>query len=634
MILQALYKYYKVAPDMPPYGMKYQAIPFIIVIDEDGKFVRLEDTRSDKEKKGRLYLLPKSDKKTSNAYENPNVLWGNGLYVLGLSSKKDKNKVEKYFFHFIDKIKDIKEYLKEDKGVNAVWLFYQDPKQLEALLNSKIYLESIKGKEDDFAFSFRLVSEKDHSVLVANSPLNEMVGYLVEQRKTVNPSVGICVITGEKTNICRLHESIEVYGGTNAGLITFQKDSGVESYGKSQGENAPISIIASNAIHSALNTLLRRGENTNYILSGITYVFWSTLTKSVVKIEGQDSDMSLEEAYRRSTFNFPHKKDDETYKNRSKKLLQALKAITQKKGVNLDLDGEAGRFYILGLSPNQGRISVVLWKEGPIPEIIGNTIQHLQDMNIIDEGGNLDEETPPLQSIRGIVRSISKPSKLRKETNNKSRGETDDEADPNFPYDGGKKKEDESDKWSKLMVKNIIRSVVCNLPYPREMQLACLDRIRATRGVTTLRVAILKAYLNRSKTNKYHITMALDKTNTESAYLLGRLFALLEGAQSAALKNNLNATIRDRYYGAASTAPASTFVQLIKLYGAHLSKLRKETHRLAKFYDKRVEEVFSLLPASKFPPHLNADEQSLFAIGYYHEKVDLYNNKTKTEDNE
>lgn len=127
--------------------------------------------------------------------------------------------------------------------------------------------------------------------------------------------------------------------------------------------------------------------------------------------------------------------------------------------------------------------------------------------------------------------------------------------------------------------------------------------------------------------------MALDRTNTESAYLLGRLFALLEGMQSAAL-NNLNATIRDRYYGAASTAPSSAFGQLMKLYGAHLSKLRKEKPGLANYYDKMVEDIFVHLSAERIPAHFNADEQSLFAIGYYHERVDLYKNKTKEQENE
>lgn len=592
MILQALYKYYNVAPNMPPYGMKYQAIPFIIVIGEDGKFVRLEDTRNDEEKTGRRFLLPKAKPRSGkNSFEVAQVLWDFGQYVIGLPLDED-NFRPPHFSSFLEQIDDLIGYCPGDVGLNAVREFY-NTNQLASLFEDPTY-QSIKGEEDKWKFSFRLSSEQDQSILVANSAFLDIGTYLLSEDQKENRTTGVCAITGNTSHLCRLHETIDIRdGGTNPRLIAFQKSSGFDSYGKQQGENAPISIEASDAIHSALNTLIRYGEDTNYYLSGITYLFWST-----------PADSQLSKDYREGTFGLGAVEEGisaEEYRNRSKKLLQSLKAVAYAKGATLNTSGEEGSFYILGLAPNNARISVVLWQEGTISEIIGNTIRHLQDMNIIDFDGFLDVNDPPLRSIPGIISSISTTAK--------------------------------SDKWSKLMVKNIIRSVVCNLPYPREMQLACLDRIRATRGITALRAAILKAYLNRSKTNKYHITMALDRTNTESAYLLGRLFALLEGMQSAAL-NNLNATIRDRYYGAASTAPSSAFGQLMKLYGAHLSKLRKEKPGLANYYDKMVEDIFVHLSAERIPAHFNADEQSLFAIGYYHERVDLYKNKTKEQENE
>lgn len=594
MILQALYNYYQVAPNMPPYGMKYQAIPFIIVIDENGKFIRLEDTRTDEDKTGRRFLLPKPKPRSGkNSYEVAQVLWDFGQYVLGRPLDKD-NLPPQHFASFQKQIEDIITYCSTDVGVQAIGKFYQT-NQLAALFGDKTY-QGIKGEENNWKFSFRLASEQDQSILIANSPSLDIEKYLLAQDKRASSSTGACAITGRISNLSRLHETIDIKdGGTNPRLVAFQKSSGFDSYGKQQGENAPISIEASDAIHSALNTLIRYGEETNYYISGITYLFWST-----------PADKLLVKEYRESTFDFPTEKGKEKslkeeYRNNSKKLLQSLKTTIYAKGANLNTQEKEGRFYILGLAPNNARTSVILWQEGTISEIVGNTFKHLQDMNIIEDDGFLDEKDPPLRSLRRIVASISTG--------------------------------DMSEKWSKLMVKNIVRSIVSFLPYPREMQLACLDRIRSERRVTTLRAAILKAYLNRLRTNNYNITMALDKTNTESAYLLGRLFALLEGMQSAAL-NSVNATIRDRYYGAASTAPSSTFGQLIKLYGAHLSKLGKNKPALAKFYDKKVEEIFNSLPADKIPAHLNADEQSLFAIGYYHERVDLYKNKEKEDENE
>ena len=49
MILQALTQYYQRKADndsdIAPQGFEYKQIPFIIVIDKDGNFVQLEDTR-------------------------------------------------------------------------------------------------------------------------------------------------------------------------------------------------------------------------------------------------------------------------------------------------------------------------------------------------------------------------------------------------------------------------------------------------------------------------------------------------------------------------------------------------------------------------------------------------------------
>ena len=48
--------------------------------------------------------------------------------------------------------------------------------------------------------------------------------------------------------------------------------------------------------------------------------------------------------------------------------------------------------------------------------------------------------------------------------------------------------------------------------------------------------------------------LMLDLDNTNAAYRLGRLFSVLEKIQEEA-SPGLNATIRDRYYGAASSTP-------------------------------------------------------------------------------
>jgi CRISPR-associated protein Csd1 len=109
----------------------------------------------------------------------------------------------------------------------------------------------------------------------------------------------------------------------------------------------------------------------------------------------------------------------------------------------------------------------------------------------------------------------------------------------------------------------------------------------------------------------------LDKGNTNPAYLCGRLLAELEAIQRASI--NPKATIVDRFYGSASTAPASVFGNLMRGTQAHLAKLRKEKPGLAVVFQKRLEEIQSGLMG--FPRVLTMEEQGLFALGYYHQRV-------------
>ena len=116
--------------------------------------------------------------------------------------------------------------------------------------------------------------------------------------------------------------------------------------------------------------------------------------------------------------------------------------------------------------------------------------------------------------------------------------------------------------------------------------------------------------------------MALDEKNQDQAYLLGRLFSVLEKAQQDAIPG-ANATIKDRYFGAASATPKVVFPILIKGAQNHFQKVKP------KFYtEKLVGEILEGIQS--FPTHLSLDEQGLFAIGYYHQRQHFFT-KTPTE---
>ena len=77
----------------------------------------------------------------------------------------------------------------------------------------------------------------------------------------------------------------------------------------------------------------------------------------------------------------------------------------------------------------------------------------------------------------------------------------------------------------------------------------------------------------------------------------------------------LNATIRDRYYGAASSTPVAVFTTLLRLKNAHLKKL---TIGQSVNFEKLLAEILG--PVTDFPAHFSLPDQGRFALGYYHQR--------------
>jgi CRISPR-associated protein Csd1 len=119
--------------------------------------------------------------------------------------------------------------------------------------------------------------------------------------------------------------------------------------------------------------------------------------------------------------------------------------------------------------------------------------------------------------------------------------------------------------------------------------------------------------------------MSLDATRTETSYLLGRLFAVLEKTQEDA-QPGINATIRDRFYSSASATPGTVFPRILRTYQHHLGKLEGG---LKVNRERLVQEVLSSI--QDFPGHLNLLEQGQFAIGYYHQRKDFFTKKTEQQ---
>ena len=246
------------------------------------------------------------------------------------------------------------------------------------------------------------------------------------------------------------------------------------------------------------------------------------------------------------------------------------------------------RFFVLGLAPNAARLSVRFYLEDDFGAIAARFLAHVARMRI---------EPPPKDEHPSIWRLLIETAAQHKSEN----------VQPNLA--GG---------W--------LRAILTGASYPLTLLSTLLMRLRADHDVNGLRVAMLKAVLIRNFAME--VPVSLDVENKDSGYLLGRLFAAYEYAQTQALGGRVNATIRDQYYGTASATPRAVFPLLQRKATHHLSRLRKDKPGLAVNLDRRIGEIFELAdPESLFVPILSAQRQALFAIGYYHQRNDFYRRK-------
>lgn len=166
----------------------------------------------------------------------------------------------------------------------------------------------------------------------------------------------------------------------------------------------------------------------------------------------------------------------------------------------------------------------------------------------------------------------------------------------------------------------LLRSALYGTPLPTNLLQQTLRRNIAEHNVTYPRAALIKLVLASQSIIQEDDMVQLQTDRPEPAYHCGRLLAVLEQIQQTALGHNINSTIVDRFYGTASTAPATVFGTLLGRTQPHLSKLRRSGKEgTAYALQTRLEDVLAKLP--DFPRTLKLQDQALFALGYYHQRA-------------
>jgi len=553
VIIQSLYEYYDRLTSDPTSGVapdnySKAKVSFAFNLSATGELLDifpLYETQG-KKKIAREMLVPEQYVRTGNI--KPNFLCGNSSYVLGLDNNNTPKRNEEAFVSFRDLHRRILGEL-EDEGSKAIIAFLDsreagqaDEEVIQATLNLLL-----KGEKIVFMLD-------GNSGYLHERPLLKKAWAQYKESEIGNIYVGQCLITGKNAPIARIHPQIKGISmkltSTNKnpiqtkGLIASFNDDAYVSYGKKQSYNAPVSVNAAFAYTTALNYLLARKKNQLQI-GDATTVFWA--------------DREEEENLIAAFFDPPEEEEDlensidYTSTQKVKDILLQLR--DGRKPTNAEID-ERTHFCILGLvAPNEARISIRYYYEGEFGSLMENIGRHYADMAIVSP----KDYPHPLPAIWRILRETSTLGN--------------------------------SENIPSILSGAIMRAVLSGGAYPGSLYTSLISRIRADQSkkdktgkpinnINPIRAGMIKACLIRQariygqKEKEEMITMSLNEESTNPGYVLGRLFALLEKAQKEASEVKLNATIKDRYFGAASATPASVFPILLRLSQHHISKAK------------------------------------------------------------
>ena len=385
---------------------------------------------------------------------------------------------------------------------------------------------------------------------------------------------GICLVTGRKEEISRIHGTIKGVPGaqsSGAALVSFNAAS-FESYGKEQSFNAPVGKYAAFAYTTALNYLLTQKQYV-FQLGDTTVVFWA-----------EDGEEAYQDIFNLSIE--PIQDNQETLKGFFKNLAENRPIDVG----DIILNPEQ-TFYILGLAPNAARLSVRFFYQDSFGHILTNIKKHYDRMRMVKPSWETRE-------YLGIGRMVFET------VNQKSKDKT---PIPN-------------------MAAMTLKSMISDSRYPESLYSNLMIRIRAEQGrITWGRAAIIKAFLIKNRSiEKGETLMGLDEEREDKAYILGRLFSVMEAIQEAA-NPGINSTIHDRYFNSASATPAAVFPILIRLMNSHMKKIARDKAGAKINLEKQVIKLMGQIEA--FPKRLTLDEQGMFDLGYYHQTEKRYTKK-------
>lgn len=578
MILQALVSYYETLAargELPQPGWAPVKVSYVLNLDDQGDIttvvcIKEEVTRGKKKALvPQTIQLPAPVKRTAGV--TANFLCDNSSYILG-ADKKGKPKRSLECFQACKTLHETLLVSVEEPAARALLSFF-DHWQPEKLTEHPAFAH--QDMEDLLASAnliFRYRGRYLHEIPAIRQAWQDY--YNNSQDSQQFP----CLVTGKLAPVAQLHPSIKgIYGAQSSGasLVSFNAPAFC-SYDREQGLNAPTSQYAAFAYGAALNYLIAT-QNTR--VGDVTLLFWA-----------ESGEEAYTDALKR--FGFGGGDEDDQYKE------EDLKGLMESLAEGADVEWDGTRidpnmtFYILGISPNVARLSVRFFLRNSFGQFIRNVKAHYDRLEIVRPSFDPFDNIPVWRMLKETVNPNSREKKPAAD-----------------------------------MAGDTLRTILTNTPYPATLLNGVTLRIRADREMNRTRAAILKAYYLKNRNPfvpEEVLTVSLNQDSNHEAYVLGRLFSVLEAIQSDA-NPGINATIRDKYFSSASATPGVVFPTLVNLAQKHLRKL-DEGKKI--FYDKQLTELMSKL-GETYPNRMNLPQQGAFQLGYYHQTQYRF---TKKED--
>jgi CRISPR-associated protein Csd1 len=564
MILEKLFDFAKEQMVLPPVMYSEQKIRWLIDLNLDGtlkgQFVPWGgDTKANK--RGEPTVVPFIGRTVG---VKPKLLADSVEYVLGVGRAESKpDRVADCHQQFKALIQKCSAIAQEPKLI-AVQTFLDNwnPNQLSECLPDGFKIDKFDPSENiTFRVDGVVLADARMQIKLIEQFWADYTSGADDAEKEPAP-IMTCLITGQEAEVAqRMPVLIKgLIGGQPSGtaLVSANSDP-FTSYGLKNSLSSPISRDAAEKFAKALNHLLA-DERTRLYVGSTAYVFW---TRKKTEFD---------------PIGFLKAPDSQAVKN----LIESPMSGSQ---VYSDTDDQ---FYALSLSASMARSVVRDWLETTIPRVRDNLKKWFIHQKMVDgygaEGRSLSVYTLAASAYRD-------PSK---------------EMQPTVPT-------------------ALIRHALSGGRLPDDLLVKVVRRNRAEQEVTYPRAVLIKLVLisqgklNMTEMDALNLNSPLTPPEN-AAYHCGRLLAELEAIQKTA-QGNINATLVDRYYGAASSTPAKAFAPLMRGVQTHLSKLRKNSPGLYKLCDQHLEEIMLNFHDNKFPSTLAMSDQAIFALGYYHQRA-------------